>query len=633
MNRKVLKTLNEVEHWLGSFLAMETNLIIGFDTETTSLDYLTQELVGISFCFNTNSCYIDIIDNPEKEGILDFLRNFFKYKKIDMLIGHNISYDLKVLGKYNIYPHPDCKLFCTQTAAHLINENLPKNLTFLAGKYLSINLKSWNKVKMYGWHSQEFYNYGTEDAESTYKLFQIQYPLLKLQNLTDLFFNVEMPFLKVKIDLETHGILIDKEKLDELKQEMIKIISDLKIKMCDAGDIEYWVETNLMGQKEMIISFNFNSSQQLVNLITNKLNLEIKEQTDNGNPSTSEKSLKQINGQHPFIDLLLQYKKATKLSNAFVEPFHKFIDSDGRIRCSWQNTIAVTGRIICSNPNLLQLPRKNDLIEIPYEFRSCFIAPKGKKIVSMDYVGQELCWLAEVTQDQNLINTIKEGKDLHLTTAKTVFNLDIPDECLKINHPDYPMFKKKYKKQRHIGKNGINFPLIYGKSSYGIAKDFNITEEEAKRWIDSFFSLYPDVKKSIAACHKQIDETGEVTDWFGRKRRLLSDFPTETSTDISNKYRAYRQGFNFLVQSPSASQMKLAATNVKNLFDAWNKSNDNWEAKTILMIYDELVYEINEEYAEVSADFVRDEMEDCVKTSVPFTIEAGIGQNYAETKM
>jgi len=589
---------------------------------------MTNELVGISFCSGNAACYIDIIDNPEWGNILLFLRNLFE-NEFKLLIAQNISYDLKVLGKYNIKPSKDCKLFDTLTAAHLIDENSPKNLKFLAKKYLNKDLKSWEEVVKFGYHSQTFYDYGITDAECAYELFGIFSTLLKSQGLKDLFTDIEMPFQRVKIDLETNGVLVDREKLIELENELRNVLYDLQIKMCESVNIEYAKQMRFDGGEDLLTGINFNSSQQLVKLITKKLGLKITEKTDKGNPSVSDDSLKNLKGKHEFIVLLRAYKKATKLQTSFTTPFPKFIDEDDRIRCNYSNTVAVTGRVTSSKPNLLQLPRKSDEVVIPFEFRSCFVAPIGKKIVVCDYAGQELCWLAEVTQDKNLINDIKKGVDIHLAVANEIFKLRIPQDCLIKTTPyGYSVVREQYKEKRHRAKNGVVFPVIYGKTAYGIAKEFGISQKEAESWLDGLFSLYPDVKKSIAACHKQIDETGEVINWFGRIRRLLS----ESSTDKSDKYRAYRQGFNFLVQGPSAEQMKKAATSVRNLFNAWNKSSDNWGAKIIIMVYDELVYEINEKYADVSIDFVKDCMQDAVKISVPFTVDSGVGQNYASAK-
>ena len=615
MNRTVLKTMDEIKEWF-----IYPYPIISFDTETTSLDYLTLDLVGISFSIGNDSCYIDIIDNPEYQNILAFLRNLFE-QEFKFLIAHNMSFDLKVLSKHNIFPHPKCKLFCTQTAAHLIDENLPKNLNFLVKKYFHIDLKTWEEVKQHGWHSQAFYAYGATDAYYAYELYKIQHPILKLENLDDLFFDIEMPFQKVKIDLETNGILIDRDKLKQLEKELKQMIWNLKIDMCESADIGFFEQGHLefdKDEKELITELNFNSSQQLVMMITKKLKLKITEETDKGNPSVGEASLKKLRGKHPFIDILRKYKKAIKLYNGFVKPFPNFIQSDERIRCNWHTTVAVTGRVLASKPNLLQLPRKQDEVEIPFEFRSCFIPPEGKKIVVADYAGQELCWLGEVTGDENLINSIIAKKDLHLTTANTIFKLDIPDECLYTDNPDYMEYRTKYKEQRHIGKNGVNFPLIYGKTAYGIAKEFQISKKEAQGWLDGFFSLYPDVRKSIAECHKEIDENGQVVDWFGRVRRL----------DASSIYRAYRQGFNFLVQSPSASQMKIATTQVRSFFDL----HQIWDAKILLMIYDELVYEVDESWVKDSVIEVESIMRDCIKTKVPFTIDIGFGDNYANAK-
>jgi len=612
MKKSVLKTYNEVKEWFAF-----TFPIITFDTETTSLDYLTLELVGISFCAPPFVCYIDLWENEEASQILDYLRELFA-KEFDVLIGQNISYDLKVIDKYGIFPKEDAVFFDTQVAAHLLNENEPKKLSYLSDRYLDKPMKEWSDVKELGYHSQEFYEYGMNDAKVANDLFRMFYPLLRMNNLLDIFTKVEMPFQRVKVELETHGILIDRDKLPELQEQLLSILNQLQVDMCESAGIEYYYQQNMFDNDTLITDINFGSSPQLVDLIQNKLGLKITVFTDKENPSVGKESLKKLKGQHPFIDLLSTYKKATKLNNSFVATFPDFIDKDDRIRCNWHNTNAVTGRIIATKPNLLQLPRDKAQLDIPFDFRSCFIAPTGKLIVSADYAGQELCWLGEVTGDKNLIRAIKDRKDLHLTTANTIFKLGIPECYLYTDHPDYPDIKKKYKDKRYIGKNGVNFPLIYGKTSYGISQEFNISREEAEGWIGGFFSLYPDVKKRIAECHHQIDETAQVVDWFGRIRRL----------DVSDLNGAYRQGFNFLIQSPSASQIKLAATAVHNLF----QENPEWDAKFILVIYDELVYEVNEDFAEESANLVVQTMENVVKTRVPFTVEFGIGKSYGESK-
>jgi len=290
MNRKVLKSLDDVVNWF-----IFPYPIIACDTETTNLDYLTQELVGISFCSGMHSCYIDIIDNPEKDNILIFLRNYFE-NDVKFLIGQNISYDLKVLQRFGVITqeiNTKFKIFDTMTASHLLDENSPKNLNFLTEKYLNRVLKNWEDVKE-DYHSQKFYDYGTDDAEAAYDLYKIFHPLLKLENLDNLFFDIEMNFQRVLVDLEINGILICQEKLAELQRELIKILYDLKIKMCEAGNIEYWTDTNLLGEKISIMDINFNSSQQLVKLITEKLGLEITEKTDAGNLSVGESSLRKI---------------------------------------------------------------------------------------------------------------------------------------------------------------------------------------------------------------------------------------------------------------------------------------------------------------------------------------------------
>lgn len=612
-----LRTFDDVCNWF--IFPYPT---ISFDTETTGLNYDTLEIEGISFCAGEHiCCYIDLLDNPEKENILTFIRNLFK-EHFTFLIGCNLPFDLKVLKKYNIFPSEKCNFFDVQIAANLLNENEPKGLKYLARFFVDMNMKDYKTVEKYDHHSEDFYDYAIQDAIAPWKLAAMFYPKLKLEGLLDLFKTVEMPFIRSHVSLETNGVMIDQAKLITLQDDLQQIINKLLIEMCELTKTDYYYqETFDWRDRELITEINFNSSQQLIKLIKKKLGIKIQKETENGNPSVGVDSLKDLKDEHPFIEVLLKYKKAQKLWSSFVSTFQDFIDSDGRIRCNYSNIRAVTGRVTSSNPNLLQLPRPNDDIKLPYDFRACFTTTGDKKIVTADYSGQEICWLGEVTQDKNLINDIKRGKDIHLTVAKTIFDLNIPDECLLTSNKDYSEFKNKYYSERHRAKNGVVFPIIYGKTSYGIAKEFNISEEEANRWIDSLFKLYPGVKKSIAACHAQIDKNKEVSDWFGRKRRFLI-------TDDKSKYRAYRQGFNFLIQSPSASQMKKAITEVEKKFT----ETPHWKAKVLLMIYDELVYEIDKNYVDISKEVVSNIMVKAVETTVPFSIETGIGDNYAEAK-
>lgn len=616
MSRAIIKAPFQLSLWLA-----KAPPIIAFDTETTSLDYMTQELVGVSFCYDNEVCYVDLYESPYFNQLIETIQCHFPSFK--MLIGHNISYDLKVFKKYNILPNSSCIFFCTQVAAHLLDENNPKNINYLAKKHFGMDLGKWEKVREFGYHSQKFYDYGLMDAYVAYKLFLLQHTLLELEGLSDLFFDIEMKFIPIKVGLESEGFFVDQDRMHSLQIQLKGMLDRIQINLCEIADVDYYYQDNFMEGQKLTTGVNFNSSKQLAKLIK-KLGIKIKNKTPGGEPSTSAESLREIKNEHPFIPLLLKYKTLQKLYNTYVFPFPSYIDIDGRIRCNWQNTVAVTGRVTTSKPNLLNLPRKgvdlSDLgVEENFDFRSCFAAPDGKVLVCCDYSGQELCWLGEVSNDPILIKAIADGKDLHLTTANIIFTLNIPDDCLYKSHPKFHYYKEKFAKERYAGKNGVNFPLIYGKTEFGIAKDFNITKKEAGHWLNGFFQLYPDVKKSIAACHNEVDRMGEVVNWFGRKRR----FPNKSDIE-----RCYRQSFNFLVQGPSAEQIKLAAIGVQDCFN----QHPEWDAKIVLVVYDEIVYEINEDFYEQSIPLVRSIMENCVKTKVPFTVDVGVGQNYGEAK-
>jgi len=615
VEKQVLTTLNQVKEWF----AFNDCSKLAFDTEVTSLKWDEMQIVGISFCNGESACYIDLYQNADTEIIQAFLSRKFK-NDIKKLIAHNIPFDLKVLDncldfgfEYRI--EVTNQIFCTQTAAHLINENEPKNLKYLAHKYLNIpenEIKQWEQVNS-DFHSEEFYKYALNDPIWTWQLYKIFDKELRWQSLDDLFFKVEMPFQFVLRDLEINGVLVDQSRIIECKKELQKVLFDLKLKLINAAGLKYGIQCNLFDGSKEILTANLNSPKQLTNIITKRLGLEITEKTPGGKLSVGKLSMLKLKGKHEFIDLLDKYKKARKLYDAFVEPFPNHICKDGRVRTSFHNTVAVTGRLSSSNPNLQQLPKSNE----PIDIRSCFVAPKGKKLIVTDYSGQELRGLAEVSEDENLIKAFEKGYDLHLRTANNIFNLAIPDSSLVSTHREYTKLKEKYDKERHIGKNGVNFPICYGKTTYGLALDFNISEEEAQKWINGFLNLYPDVRKAMAKTKKQVIYQKEVRHGLGRKRRFI---------DITNK--AFRQAFNFLIQGLCSDILRIATVRLRQLF----LDNPEWDAKLVLLVHDEVISEVKDQYVEIAAKRIKETMEGAYQMVVDLPVEIGIGQNYSESK-
>jgi len=300
---------------------------------------------------------------------------------------------------------------------------------------------------------------------------------------------------------------------------------------------------------------------------------------------------------------------------AFIDKLPEHIDGDGKVRPHWNNCGTVTGRMSCSDPNLQQLPKTSP--DMPIDFKSVFMAPEGRSFVSLDYSGQELRILAIISKDEVLMEAFKSGKDLHLMTANEVFDLGIPEEALCTSHPDYEEYKKKYKHERHIGKNGFNFPIIYGTTAYGIAKNVGITEEEAERGIEKFYGTYPGVRRAIRRCHEFLKHNFHVRSLTLRRRRL----------DAKEK-KSYRQAFNFLIQSLASDMLRCACNKIRKLF----LKHPEWEAKFIMLVHDEIVVEVKDEYVEEVMNKIRPLAENAMKLPLRMEVDMGFGKVLSELK-
>jgi len=590
---------------------------MALDTETTDLSYCKLDLRGFSLCDGERACYVNVWENPERNAILELLKDCLEnHPAFQKLIFHGAPFDLKVLHKIGCRKiTPD--IFCTMTAAHLINENLPVGLKYLARKYLNqTNTKTYEQASRRGFDTPEFIEYATNDAIWTWQLHEIFNKKLYQQKLDKLFYEIEMPFQFVLMDLAINGVLFDLDEIDKLSVKVSRDITYMEYKLRDLAGIKYQTQNLFFSdEKEIMSGVNMRSSKDLVNIIQHKLGLTIDELTESGNPSVGKASLLKLKGQHKFIDLLKQYKIATKLSQGFLEPFPGYVDIDGRVHAGFHNCVARTGRLSCSKPNLQQSPKEQ--AEYPVDFRGTIIAPEGKTLLVCDYSGQELRVLTQVSKDKNLINAFNKDKDIHLETANKSFNLGIPDEELYTQHPKYNAHKKKHKVVRDKSKNCVVFPIIYGTTAYGASKSLGVTEEVAQGYIDDFLNLYPDVRKAIERCSNFLKAYKYVYTLSGRRRRLYDLTP-----------KAYRQAFNFLIQGYSADMTRCAATNVRNL----GLSHPEWELKLVLIVHDELVLEIKDEFVEVAICDVKEAMESAVEMVIPLVVEIGIGKKYSDAK-
>lgn len=582
--------------------------VLSYDWETTSLDYTEMQPVGISFCNGEQAIYIDLEDFDKFK---QFLRSVFCFNRL--YIAHNQPFDLKCNRKF-LRNRPK-KIFCTMTAAHLLNENIPKNLKYLAEKVLKVpksEISSWEEAKEFGIHSPQFYKYGMNDAIWAYQLWEIESKKLIEKDLEKLY-SIEMPFQFVLVNLEVNGIQIDEELLEEYIKKAKKLQHQFLEKMCNLLDVRMIEQRNLFGDEiEYITPVNFDSGKQIAEILINKFHINLP-MTEKGNYITDVNTLTPFRDKCKFVKYILLYRQVSKLLNTYLLNIKAGI-VDGRLRANFNNCIAVTGRLSSSNPNLQNIPHPNEDIDI--NIRKLFIAPKGKKLIVVDYSGQEWRGAAHISQDENMIEALRNDKDPHLTTADRIFGLSIPEKCLYKSHSKYKEYKEKFAEERFKGKNSFNFPIIYGATEFRLAKELGVTVNKAKEYLDLFFKLYPRLKYAIINCHNFLRSHRFVRTELGRYRRLY---------DLDNP-KSFRQAFNHLIQGLFADILRIAANNIMR------ERKPEWDLKLVLTVHDELVYEVNEKYAREVKGFIRYEAENAYKLSVELPVDIKVTDRYGDVK-
>lgn len=610
---QVLKTPNDVSDW---FYGYERPDILSFDWETTGLRYLQMEPVGISFYDGKDACYIDLWENPNTNQILKCLELVFED---GLFIAHNAKFDLKCCQKFlGKYPK---NVFCTMIASFLLDENKKSHsLKNLAQSELWVppsKVKAWSVAAESGYHSEIFYQYCFNDSIWAYELYKKYKPQLSAEELDHVFYNIEMPFIPVAADMEINGVLVDQEALKDLDFRVQNKLIELEDRMLESVGLSVQQQAHLFSKEvDRILPVNFNSSDQLVKIIEERCGLPIKERSEKKKKkSVTKETLQRLKGQHKFIDYLIDYKAFRKLFDAYIKPAWEWIDEDGRLRPNFG--IVKTGRTSCSQPNLQQLP---NLKKYPdYSYRRIF--KTNDTLVGGDYSGQELRVLAETTQDEQLLTAFNNNWDLHLFTARSIFRLPISEEALVNDTPEHKEMEKKYWSERYKGKNGANFPIVYGTSKWGIAHRMNVSAEEAQGWIDGFFKLYPSVQTSMRETNQEVKNQEYVTTLMGRRRRFpdFSILPEYAKGKKPSKSRCFRQAFNFKIQGFSADQIKIAARK------CWERG-----LKILMLIHDELVIETKN--PEKDGKILKDCMENAVSLSVPFVVEVKSGKRYSEIK-
>jgi DNA polymerase-1 len=463
-------------------------------------------------------------------------------------------------------------------------------------KYLTKTVKSKEEllgkgVKIKGYEDLEFEelkNHICTVINAVYDVFPIMEKSLNEMDMDGLFYHVEMPLVEVLGDMEYEGIKVDKEKLYELGSEFKEVIKRLE------------QEIYIIAREE----FNINSPKQLGVILFDKLGLPVVKKTKTGY-STNADVLDKLKDKNPIIDKITEYRQIVKLNSTYVEGLLGIINPiSNRIHSSFNQTITTTGRISSTEPNLQNIPVK---LEMGRNIRKVFIADDGCELVDADYSQVELRVLAQMSQDENMIDAFKHKEDIHTKTASQVFNVDMENVTSEL---------------RSAAK-AVNFGIVYGKSDFGLADDLKIPVKQAKEYIENYFNKYNKIKEYMDETIEKATEDGYVTTIFNRRRYI----PEIKSSNFMEKNRGKRFAMNAPIQGSAADIIKIAMVNVYKKLE-----EKNLKSKLILQVHDELIVEAIEEEVDIVSTIVREEMENAVAMDVDLDVDLNVGYSWYETK-
>ncbi|HIP36902.1 MAG TPA: DNA polymerase I [Crocinitomix sp.] len=567
-----------------------------FDTETTGLDSLQADIVGLSFSYKEKTAFYIAIKPGEEKQILNEFVPFFENESIEK-IAHNIKYDLKVIHKYGITVKGP--MFDTMIAHYLYNPEGKHNMDYLSELYLNykpisietlIGKKGKNQLSMRDIEAEKICDYACEDADITFQLKQKFEKEIQKPHLKKLFYDIEMPLVNILTKMEIEGINLDVEALNNFSIELEK---DLK-------ELEQQIKT-LAG----ISDFNLDSPKQLGNVLFEVMQIDDKaKKTKTGQYSTSEDTLQKLKDKHEIIPLILEYRTLKKLKSTYVDALPLLVNpKTGRIHTHYMQTVAATGRLSSTNPNLQNIPIRT---EKGREIRKAFI-PKNDnyKLLAADYSQIELRIIAALSKEDNMIKAFKDGLDIHKATAAKVFNIDLQEVTSD---------------QRRQAK-AVNFGIIYGQSAFGLAQNLGIKRKEAKAIIDSYFQQYPRIKTYMDEMLEFARVHGYV-ETIMKRRRYLKDI---NSANAIVRGFAERNAINAPIQGSAADVIKIAMINIDNTM-----SKAKMNSKMLLQVHDELVFDVELSEKEALKELVKTQMENAVELIVPLEVEEKIADNWLE---
>ena len=569
-----------------------------FDTETTGIDALNAELVGMSFSWEKGKAfYIPVSENQEEaQALVEKFKPFFESETIEK-IGQNVKYDLKVLSKYGIQIKG--KLFDTMIAHYLINPDMRHNMDVLSETYLKYSPKSIETLigkKGKGQQSmrdvplEDIKEYAAEDADITFQLKQVFSPILDKAETKKLFDEIEIPLIPVLAAMEMEGINLDEDFLKKMSVEMAKESSALEQKIYKTA-----------GEK-----FNLASPKQLGDVLFDKLKIGGAKQkkTKTGQYATGEEVLSYLANDNEIVQDILEWRQMVKLQSTYIDALPNQVDKKThRVHTDYMQTVAATGRLSSNNPNLQNIPIRT---ERGRQIRKAFIPrDENHTLLSADYSQIELRIIAALSGEENMIKAFQNHEDIHKSTAAKVFNVALEEVT---------------KEQRSNAKT-VNFGIIYGVSAFGLSNQTSLSRKESADLIEAYYQTYPKLKAYMS---EQVDfarENGYVQTVLGR-RRYLKDI---NSANMMVRSGAERNAVNAPIQGSAADIIKIAMINIYKKL-----TEENWKSKMLLQVHDELVFDVHNSELEKIQPMIKHEMENAFKMAVPLDVEIGMGKNWLE---
>ena len=569
--------------------------VVCFDTETTGLDPLTAELIGVAISHDKHKGYYIPVsaDRKEAEKQVQWLQPLFDSDTITK-VAQNIKYDMLVLQRYGL--HVKGPLFDTMIAHYLLEPDLRHNMDFMSETYLGyhpvsieslIGKKGKQQGSMRDVDLDKVKEYAAEDADITLQLHDIFAPQLGVAEVEDLFTKVEMPLVPVLAKMEYEGVRIDKQFLNDYSKQLEKELGELEEKIYEEAGTQ----------------FNIGSPKQLGDVLFKKMEIPYKgKKTKTGQYSTNEEVLSKIAPEHAIAQLVLDYREIGKLKSTYVDALPSLIlEETGRVHTTYNQAVANTGRLSSQNPNLQNIPIRT---ERGRKVRQAFI-PRGEEytLMAADYSQIELRIIAALSQDENMMTAFRNQEDIHTATAAKVFGVK-PEEV---------------DRNMRSQAKAVNFGIAYGQTAFGLGQTLNISRTEAKKIIDAYFEQFPGIKRHIDDSIAFAQQHGYAKTLLGRKRQL-KDINASNNTV---RGFAERNAINMPIQGTAADMIKVAMIDIDR-----EMQKKNYQSKMIMQVHDELVFDVYKPELEALQALVIDKMKNAVPLEVPIEVEVGTGEHW-----